>query len=347
MAEDNNLGDGLKVTGNYPVDTLYGPYSSIADANVKVTPYLRSVSGVSGLSVGRTVAIDDGTIRKEYWWDGGVLDTNLVLKVVSSGGGGGGVFATNQLITLSNGKTFGKYTNGQTAPWIGLTAVQAIADAAAEYINPSFTGFNLTGQAHTVEWGTTLTGTEVYTWAINTGSGTIPTVDIFDNTAGTTLLAGTPNYGTQTQAITTILLNTNGANQSWKLIGNNTGNGTTFNSPNFVVTARPIDFYGATSATPTTSAQVRALPQNGFYAGATNLILNTGSTLIKFGVALPPDSTINAAIDLDASNASVNYALVGTINVTDAAGAARAYNYYEANIASPYSSNHRHQISIS
>ena len=269
---------------------------------------------------------------------------NEILVIPQTTGGGGGGGSTYTGVSPTN-VTVGGIPSGTNLTGLNLT--QIIQQLTVTYINPSFTGFNLTGQAQTVEWGTTLTGSETFTWSINAGSGTVPTVDIFDNTAGATLLAGTPNDGTQAQTINTILLNTNGANQSWKLIGNNTGNGTTFNSPNFVVTSRPIDFFGATSATPTTSAQVRALPQNGFYAGSTNLILNTGSTLIKFGVALPPGSTITAAIDLDASNASVNYVLVGTINVTDAAGASRVYNYYEANIASPYSSNHRHQVSIS
>lgn len=269
---------------------------------------------------------------------------NQILVIPQTTGGGGGGGSTYTGVSPTN-LTVGGIPAGTNLTGLNLT--QIIQQLTVTYINPSFTSFNVTGQPQTVEWGTTLTGSETFTWAINVGSGTVLTVDIFDNTANATLFAGAPNNGSKLQAITTILLNTNGASQSWKLIGNNTGNATTFNSPNFVVTARPIDFYGATSATPTTSAQVRALPQNGFYSGATNLILNTGSTLIKFGVALPPGSTITAAIDLDASNANVNYVLVGTINVTDAAGALRVYNYYEANIASPYSSNHRHQISIS
>lgn len=77
---------GIRLQKNVNVDLLYGPYTSVADANAKVTPYLRSVSGVTGLKVGRTIAIDNGTVRKEYWWDGGIADTDLVEKVAESGG---------------------------------------------------------------------------------------------------------------------------------------------------------------------------------------------------------------------------------------------------------------------
>jgi len=339
MTEDTNLGDGLKVTGNYHVDSLYGPYLSIADANAKVTLYLRSVSGVTGLLVGRTVAIDDGTVRKEYWWDGGTADTNLVEKVAGSGGGG----STYTGVSPSN-VTVGGIPSGTNLT--GKTFTEVIQLLTVTYINPSFTGFNFTGQAQTVEIGTILTGSRTMTWSINSGSGTIPTIDILDNTAGTTLLAGTPNDGTQTLTINTIQLNTGGATQSWRLRGNNTSPVGTFNSGDFNVVGRFILFFGATTSTPTTSAQIRALPQTQFYTGGGVIQLNTG-TGIKFGVAVPPGSTVVSAIDLDASNANVTYTFVGNISVTDAGGTARLYPYYEANIAVAYSSNHRFNISIS
>ena len=228
----------------------------------------------------------------------------------------------------------------------GLTSLQLWEKALVQYLNPVFTSFSISGLVSTVEWGTTLTGAKSFNWSINSGSGTVPTIDVLDNTAGTVLLAGTPNSGTQAVTINTILLNTNGASQSWALRGNNTGNGTTFNSGNFIVTSRPVVFLGQTTSTPTTSAQVRALPQSTFYVSVGVVQLNTG-TSIKFGIAVPPGSTVVSAIDIDASNANVTYSFVGNINVLDAAGAVRIYPYYEANIASPYSFSHRHNISIS
>jgi len=263
-------------------------------------------------------------------------------------------FATVKQVQDSAGAVYAGATPSNTAVGgipvgfnpTGLTSLQLLEKAMVQYINPSFSFFGITGQPQIVEWGTTLSGTPTFAWAINSGSGTVPTVDVLDNTAGTVLLAGTPNDGTQPVTINTILLNTNGATQGWALRGNNTNNTTTFNSSPFIVTSRPIVFFGTTAATPTTSAQVRALPQNAFYVSAAVIQLNTG-TGIKFGVAVPPGSTVVSAIDLDASNANVTYTLVGNISVTDAGGTARLYPYYEANIAAAYAFSHRHNISIS
>lgn len=258
----------------------------------------------------------------------------------------GATFPANVTFVLSGGKSFGKYTNGQTAPWAGLNVIQALQDAATENINPVFNSFSVTGQATTVEVGTTLSGSKTFTWSITVNSGVVPTIDIYDNTAASTLLAATANDGTQAQTITTIQLNSNAATQSWRGIGNNTSPPGTFNSSNFVVTARFYRFFGPTASSPANSAAVRALPISVFHTGASVFNLDTGNTLTKFVCALPPGVTISSVIDLDALNANITsqYILTGTVNVLDAGGTNRAYNIYEMNVGVPYSTTHRHQI---
>src|SRR6478609_1414764 len=230
----------------------------------------------------------------------------------------------------------------------GQSLEHILQSIVSPYIQPVFTSFSITGQATTVEIGTTLLGSKTFTWSINPGSGVVATIGLYDNTAAADLLASTSNDGTKTQLINTIQLNTNGATQSWKGIGHNTSPVGDFNSINFVVTARYILFYGASLATPTNSAQVRALPSSGFYTGAATLTLNTGTTLKKFDVALPPGSSITQVIDIDALNAVITsqYVNTGTVSVTDAGGTARTYTLYEMNTGVPYSTNHRHQITI-
>lgn len=255
-------------------------------------------------------------------------------------------FPSDVTFTLSDGKSFGKYTNGDTAPWTGLTVIEAIQDAAVEYIFPEFTSFSVSGQSATVEVGTTLSGSKTFTWSITLNSGVVSTIDLYDNTASATLLAGTTNDGSQSQAITTIQLNSNAATQSWKGIGNNTSPSGTFNSSNFVVTSRFYRFYGPSSTSVTNSATVRALSSSAFHTGATTFVLNTGSALTKFIVALPPGVTISSVIDIDALSANITsqYVLTGTINVLDAGGTNRSYNIYEMSIGVPYSSSHQHSI---
>jgi hypothetical protein len=255
-------------------------------------------------------------------------------------------FQNNVPVVLASGKTFGKYINGQTAAWNGLTAIEAIIESVTEYINPVFTSFDVPAQPITIEVGTTLSGSKTFTWAITLNSGTVPTIDIFDVTAVSTLLAGTANDGTQSVTISTIQLNSNGATQVWRGVGNNTSPAGTFNSSNFTVTGRFIRFYGPTASSPANSADVRALPSNAFHTGATTFNLDTGTTLTKFIVALPPSVTITQVLDLDALNANITseYVLTGTLNVLDAGGTNRSYNIYEMNIGSPYSTSHRHAV---
>lgn len=278
-------------------------------------------------------------------WNNGL---KYKLSEYSSGGGSGSTdtFGADVTFTLLPNYTLGKYKNGDVAHWAGLTAVQALQDAAVAYIPPVFNSFSISGQATTVEVGTTLTGSKIFLWSITNNSGSVPTIDIYNNTASSTLLAGTPNDGTQSTTISTVLLNSNGAAQSWKGIGNNVSPSGTFNSGNFVVTARFYRFYGPSSSSVSTSANVRALPTSEFQTGPTTFNLNTGTSLTKFIVALPPSVTITQVIDLDALNADITgtYVFQGTILVLDAGATTRSYNIYEMNLGGAYSINHRHAI---
>lgn len=312
---------------------------------------LAQTNSVEG-SAFRSRVTNPATVKKPVDWGTLYYDAITDKWKVSENGGAevdllsGATFPSNVTFTLSGGKSFGKYTNGQTAPWAGLTAVQALLDAAQEYINPVFNSFSITGQATTVEVGTTLSGSKTFTWSISANSGVVSTIDLYDVTAAATLLAGTANDGTQAQTITTVQLNSNGATQAWRGVGNNTSPPGTFNSSNFTVTSRFYRFLGPTATSPANSAAVRALSVSAFHTGAATFNLDTGTTEIKFVCALPPSVTISSVIDLDALNANITsqYILTGTVNVLDAGGTNRAYNIYEMNVGVAYSTNHRHAI---
>ena len=258
------------------------------------------------------------------------------------GGGGGGSYTGSSPTKVSVG---GLSAGSDISNKSHTEILQSIL---APYIAPQFTNFTITGQPTTVEVGTTLTGAKPFAWSVAINDGTVPTVTVYDNTAGTNLLANTPNDGTESITITTIQLNTDGASQSWKAIGNNTSPNGTFNSGNFNVTARFYAWYGAVTTVPTTSATVRALPSNFFYTGATTFELQTGSSQNNFMVALPPTKAITQVIDLDALSANITsqYVLQTSINVADAGATNRAYVIYKMTIAGPYSANHRHSINI-
>jgi hypothetical protein len=261
---------------------------------------------------------------------------------------GGDVFTADINVVLSGGKSFGKYTNGQTIPATGKTAVEVILDAAIEYIAATWSFFSVGVQPTTVEVGTIIAGGRTWTWGINLNSGNVPTISIEDVTSASAIVVDTPNDGSHIDVANTIQLNSDGATQQWRGIATDITPipNVVFNSSPYTVTARFYRFYGASATSPTNSATVRALPQSAFQTGGNTFNLNTGSTLTKFVVALPPGRTITSVIDLDALNAVITseYIAKPSINVLDAGGTNRAYNIYEMNVGAPYSSDHRHQI---
>jgi hypothetical protein len=59
------------------VDSTYGPYNTVTEANTAI---------ISGLRViGRTVGVITAGSVIEYWWKNGILDTDLIVKSSSVG----------------------------------------------------------------------------------------------------------------------------------------------------------------------------------------------------------------------------------------------------------------------
>ena len=104
-------------------------------------------------------------------------------------------------------------------------------------------------------------------------------------------------------------------------------------------------FYGTGGSTATGSTDVRAL--SSVYDTSNTFTLVTGDTDTKFKIALPPNRTIVSVIDTGNLNANVTSEYVlSTIDVYDAGGTLRTYNYYEANYDSPYSTSTNHVVTI-
>jgi len=295
-----------------------------------------------------------GQFTKPQLYNG--INTNIRLKsasqlrlanmldsiVVSMGTGSGSSTYTPQGTTLA---TVGGITSGTNLGTSPIQIQDLLADIFYPYVNPVFTSFSVSGQSTTVEVGTTLSGSKTFTWGITLNSGTVPTIDIYDNTAASTLLAGTANDGSQSQTITTIQLNSNGATQSWRGVGNNTSPPGTFNSSNFVVTGRFYRFFGV-AALPTNSAEVRALSTSAFHTGATTFTYNTGTVGTSFIIALPPGVTISSVIDTSALDVDITseWILTGTVNVLDAGSTNRAYNIYQMTVGVPYATSHAFSV---
>lgn len=264
-----------------------------------------------------------------------------------------GLFTSDIPVQLSGVKTLGKYISGQTIAAIGKTTQEVLMDIAFEYIFPVFTSFSITGQATTIEVGTTLSGAKTFTWGITANSGIISTIDIYNNTAAATLLAGTPNDGTQSQVITTIQLNADGSTQSWKGIGNNSSPAGTINSSDFVVTSRFMRWWGAKSSFPSNPSDgaanrtyAQSLPSSAFKtSGVNTFTLATGTTETKFAVILPPGVTITSVVDQTNANTNITASyILSSVTVNDAGGTSRTCNMYQYTTAIPYSVSANHLI---
>lgn len=267
-------------------------------------------------------------------------------------GGGSSILTADIPVVLSGTKSLGKYTNGQTIPCEGWTFQELMEDIALEYVNPAFTSFTVSGQSTTIEVGVTLSGSKTFNWAITENSGDVNTIDIFDNTASATLLAGTPNDGTQAVVINTIQLNSNNATQSWRGIANN-DTGSNVNSNNFVVTSLFYRYWGATATLPANPADgtanrvyAEALPSRAFKTNGTNTFtLVTGTVQTRFVVILPPSVTITNVIDTTNLNANLtsDY-ILSSLTVKDAGGTDRSFNMYVYETSIPYSTSANHVI---
>lgn len=354
-----NRADLVRTTGtnDYKVQWV----SSVTDYSKPIQLLVQFINGNSGASTLSINNIGPVALKKNVTQDlvGGDIPPNSIAWVVYDGsnfqvlnlsGNGGGTFAGDITVSLSGGKTLGWVPNGQTIPSTGKTAEQVFQYISSEYQNPAWNSWSVsgTGIANTVEVGTAMPGTATFTWNISQNSGTVLTIDIVDVTASSTLLAGTPNDGTQAGVtLTANTLNTNGATQSWRGVLHDTGGVTQdINSPLYTVTSRFYRFYGPAAASVTNNTTIRALPSSAFQLAGAVFNLNTGTTQTKFIVCLPPGITIQSVIDLDAFNADITaqYVAKTSINVTDAGGTSRAYNIYEMNIGVTYSTSHRHQI---
>lgn len=269
----------------------------------------------------------------------------------SGGSGGGDLFASDIVVSLSGGKTFGKYSNGETIPSNGKTAVQVISEAAIQYLDPTFSSFAITGQAVSIESGESIaSGNKTFTWATTNSSNVQNnSIAIRNQTANTDLVTGLNNDGTEggVNVPDAIPLNGDNISQVFRVVGTKANGGVGSFSRDLTITSFYAIFYGPAAAAPNSSATVRALTKRLRNAGNTWL-LNTGTVENIFAIWLPTGRTLVSVKDLDALNLDITASYVSSAqNVDDAGATSRAGTLYVMTGAVPYSTNHRHEITIS
>jgi hypothetical protein len=83
MSSSTEIAKGFKRTNPGPLDTLYGPYDSLAHACRDVPNASKEVDGVTkNFRTGQVVGINTAQGIVEYWWPdpNASADTDLVVK---------------------------------------------------------------------------------------------------------------------------------------------------------------------------------------------------------------------------------------------------------------------------
>lgn len=280
----------------------------------------------------------------------GTTGQNWTAAGGGSGGGGGDVFTADIPVTLSGGKTFGKWVNGQTIPANGKSVVQVITEAAMEYLEPLFTAFGITGQATSIEAGESIaSGSKTFTWGTsNSANVATNSVVIRNQTAGVDLATGLANDGSEAVSIGGSPIQLVGeTSQVFRVSASKANWGVGSITRDLAISSFFAIFYGPVASAPANSAAVRAMTKRLRNAGNV-WQLNTGTTQNVFAFWLPDGRTLVSVKDVDALNLDItaSYA-TSSMNVNDAAGTARSGTLYVMTATVPYSTNHRHEITIS
>lgn len=271
------------------------------------------------------------------------------------------LFQNDIPVVLNDGKTIGKYRNGQTIPAIGKTAEEVITDIAQEYLTPKITAFSISGQSVNVEVGTVITGSKSFVFNITNSHNLKPNpITITDTTNSQVLGDNLPSSSPAVLDVLGPITKTTATRNRWTITAEPTQGGNITRTTD--VNWKYGYFFGQSDTDVTTSSQVRAFPLvTDVQQGATttaNVGLDDGGTF-KFHVNLVPGKSdfylfikegrvVSYVSDFSALNGDVTsgYVLDGTLTIKDAGGNDQVYNKYKYIIGGGYGSKHQHDVTI-
>lgn len=262
-------------------------------------------------------------------------------------------YTHNLVDTPNNGLSFNyRYTVIDAAGGINQ-ATLAITPTA--YILPvvgiAVTGVNLVAPETDVsrEFGntaTTLNGIIVknspstllisYAWQYKIDNG------VWTAIGANTLITNTGT--TVTLYHTDALLNTSKTNVSYRLSVVD-GVGTIY-SPVTTIDFHNLFFYGSSLDPQLSAAGIRGLYR--CIETESSFVINTGITNQTFYIAIPSTKNVTSVVDLTSLNVNItNQYISSSINITNRLGTSVSYKLYKMSTGIPYTSNHRHQVTIS
>jgi len=261
-------------------------------------------------------------------------------------------FDADQPVVLSGSKSFGKYVNGDTAAWEGLTWGEAIIDSITEYLNPTFSSFAISGQSQQVEAYTIIAaGSKTFTFGItNSANATANSIVIvYVNGYGSgpvTLGTGLSTTSPHTLSLPTQIQIASGS-RTFTITGSKAAPGSGTFTTSFVILYAFKNFYG-TGVIPTDSAGVRS--RSNTFEQTFSITITAGQTQVFFAYpSTHPNISNGSVIYVEGFNSSVGstFGSPATIAVTQGDGVTTAnYKVYSLTLPVAYPSTATYIVSV-
>jgi hypothetical protein len=151
----------------------------------------------------------------------------------------------------------GGLNSGQTFSSMALT--ELLDRLLYPYQTPAFSSFTMSGQATSIEVGTTVSGSKTFTWSTSNSSNVTPnSVAITDITRSTTLTSGEANDGSATGTVATLTYSAPATN-TWRISATDTSSGHAGLQRDFSVSWYWMKYAGTSTNGTLTAAQIKAL----------------------------------------------------------------------------------------
>lgn len=317
---------GLRLTGSVKLEPVSTNSISIATGGL-YSPKLiaNNSSTITFAQSGPADNILTGYAKISFA-EGNILIDNDGLYV-AGGSTGGFVFQNDLPVKLKAGDSMGKYHNGDVIPSQGKGIEEVMLDIVTDLF-PAVGSLTANPMPTSTEVGTSLNITLSGVYTQNDG---LP-------------LTKTVLYKNGTQLSTSLPYTDNGVVMSKSNISYNATFNDTINTNTITYVGLYKIFKGAVVSAPTTSADVRNLSS---VFENEEIILNTGTSLIDFAFWIPNSKGLQAVVDLDALNLNITSEYEASdLSVNDAGGTPVAGKLYYKQQSVPYTTNHRHLITI-
>ena len=267
----------------------------------------------------------------------GGTDLGTIISSISSGSGGSPIYTGASATTV----TVNQIPLGTNISGVSLSYL--LENIYAPFVAPTFSSFVMSGQATTVEAGTTINaGTKTFTWTTTTpGNINSNTITIKDQTLGANLATGLANTGSDSVSISAVTF-TGITSQTYRILG--TPSQGSQIQRDFTINSYYSEFYGAAASVPTGSTGARSLSSSRFTSSGNVFLLATGTVYKSFVIVLPTAKTIVSIIDTNTNIDLTASFILTNFSVNDVGGNPYTANCYSLTQAVPFSVSHNLQI---